>query len=178
MSNDNNKEPGKELPKIDPEKLFDETQYNTINIGGDKEDPSTGKQKKNTNVVAELLSILTSKTNGDKDTALALLKKENAVTLLVDAIKESKDPAERALLIAACWETGMDFGAHLDYFVELSLEQNPLISMEAITVVTENLGGIDKTRAQQLVNMLSKAEETNLNYTLIQDLIDTLKGAE
>lgn len=177
MSNDN-KEPGKELPKIDPEKLFDETQYNTINIGGEGENPAAGKQKKQGNAVAELLGVLSSKTTGDKDTALALLKKENAVTLLVDAIKESKDATEKALLIAACWETGMDFGAHLDYFVELSLEKNPLISMEAITVVSENLAGIDKTRAQQLVNILQKAEDNHLNYALIRDLIDSLKGVE
>ncbi|MGZ3865609.1 MAG: hypothetical protein ACXVC6_05785 [Bacteroidia bacterium] len=177
MSNDN-KEPGKELPKIDPEKLFDETQYSTINIGGESENPTTAKQNKKANVVAELLAVLASKTTGDKDTALALLKKENAVDLLVNAIKESKDSTEKALFIAACWETGMDFGAHLDYFVELSLEKNPLTSMEAITVVTENLSGIDKTRAQQLVNILGKVEKTNLNYALIQDLIDSLKGVE
>ncbi|MGZ3864734.1 MAG: hypothetical protein ACXVPN_10075 [Bacteroidia bacterium] len=177
MSNEN-KEPGKELPKIDPEKLFDETQYNTLNIDGGNENPAPGKSKKNTNVVAELIAVLTSKTTGDKDTALALLKKENSVALLVDAIKDSKDPDEKALLVAACWETGMDFRAHLDYFVELSLEKNPLISMEAITVITENLGEIDKARALQLVNLLGKADNSNLNYALIRDLIDTLKGVE
>ena len=164
--------PGKELPKIDPAKLFDESQYNTIKIGGE-----TGAQEKIKGGAAEeLLELLSSKTIGDKDKALALLKKEKGVALLINTIKECKNPKDKALLVAACWECGMDLSAHLEYFAEMVHDEDLFVSMEAVTVVSENIGGVEKLQAQQLINILSKAAEDHFNYALIQDVIESLKS--
>jgi Xaa-Pro aminopeptidase len=174
---ENKKDLDKELPKIDPEKLFDESQYNTIKIGGDTDSP-IGEAGEKDVPAKDLVSLLASKTIGEKDKALDLLKKEKAVTLLVDAVKNCKNPKDRALLVAACWESGMSFKAHLEFFAELVHDADLFVSLEAITVVSENIGEVDKTQAEQLISILSKAADDHFNAALIQDAIGALKGVD
>ena len=159
----------KEQKGINPEKFFNEEEYNTIKIGAE------AGEKKQSDAANELLALLASKTIGEKDVALDLLKKEKAVTLLVDAVKECKSPKNKALLIAACWESGMDFKAHLDFFAGLAHDADLFVSMEAVTVLSENIGDIDKNQAQQLINMLNKTPEDHFNAQLIQDVVERLK---
>src|ERR1700740_824512 len=135
---------------IDPAKFFDETEYNTLKIGG--EDGG----KKETDPVKQLLAILNSKAVGEKDKALDLLKKEKADSFLLDAIRDAKNPKNKALLMAACWESGMDFSAHLEFFADLAHDEDLFVSLEAITVISENAGEIKATTAQQLINVLNK----------------------
>jgi len=164
------KDLNKEQKGIDPQKLFNEEEYNTIKIGAEAE------EKKKNDAAKELLAVLSSKTIGEKDAALDLLKKEKAVTVLVDAVKDCKNPKNKALLVAACWESGMDFKAHLDFFAELVHDSDLFVSLEAITVISENIGEIDKAQAQKLISSLSKAAEDHFNAALIQDTIESLKS--
>ncbi len=161
--NSDNKKKG-----INPEKFFNEEEYNTIKIGA-------AEEKKKSDAANEMLALLASKTIGEKDAALNLLKKENAVSLLVDAVKECKNPKNKPLLVAACWESGLDFKTHLDFFAELAQDADLFVSMEAITVLSENIGDIDKKQTQQLINTLSKASEDHFNTQLIKDLVENLK---
>lgn len=163
------KDLSKEQKGINPEKFFNEEEYNTIKIGAEAE------EKKQNDAAKELLALLSSKTIGEKDVTLDLLKKEKAITLLVDAVKDCKNPKNKALLIAACWESGMDFKAHLDFFASLIPDSDLFVSLEAITVLAENIGDIDKTKAQELINSLSKTAEDHFNAQLIQDLVENLK---
>jgi hypothetical protein len=162
----------KKPANIDPAKFFNETEYNTLKIGG--EDGG----KKETDPVKQLLAILNSKAIGEKDKALDLLKKDKAVVFLIDAIKDAKNPKNKALLIAACWESGIDVSAYLDLFAELAHDEDLFVSMEAITVISENIGEIKAGRAQQLINVLNKASEDHFNATLILDLVEKLKEVQ
>lgn len=159
------KDTGKKLPKIDPEKLFNEKEYSTLKIGGAADGDTTGN----------LLALLASKTTGEKDLAIELLKKEKATSFLVNAIKECKNPRDKALLLAACWESGLEFKAHLEFFARLVHDADLFVSMEASTVVAENIADVDKTTAQQLIDILDKATEDHFNAELIRDVIARLK---
>lgn len=161
---------GKEKKEIDPAKFFNEEEYNTLKIGGEAE------EKKKSDAAADLLALLKSKTIGEKDVALELLKKEKAVNVLVDAVKDCKNPKNKALLVAACWESGMDFKAHLDFFAELVHDPDLFVSLEAITVISENIGEIDKAQAEKLIDSLSKSAADHFNSALIQDTIESLKS--
>jgi len=169
---DKNKDSEKAPKGIDPEKFFNEEEYNTIKIGAEAE------EKKQSDAAKELLALLASKTIGEKDIALDLLKKEKAVNVLVDAVKNCKNEKDKALLVAACWESGMDFKAHLDFFAALAHDADLFVSMEAITVLSENIGDIDKKQAQVLIEALNKASEDHFNAQLIQDVVEQLKQVE
>lgn len=163
----------------DAEKLFDESQYNTITVGA--EDEKEKSPLKEENFVKTLLNLLDSGNPEDKDAALDLLKKENAVDYLMGAVKASQNNDKKAVLLAACWESGLNFKGHHDFFMDFAVHVNPLVSLEAITVLDTNRETIPKEELQPLIDRLTAAiEKKHDNAALLEDLRmalqDQLKG--
>jgi hypothetical protein len=159
------------------EKFFNEEQYNTVTVGGaDHKSPL-----KEENFVKTLLNLLDSGNPDDKDAALDLLKKENAVEYLMEAVKTTANSDKKAVLLAACWESGLDFKGHQNFFMEYALHANPLVSLEAITVLDTNRETIPQEELQGLIDKLNAAiERKHDNAALLEDLrlalFDQLKG--
>ena len=159
------------------EKYFNEEQYNTVTVGSD----SHQSPLKEENFVKTLLNLLDSGNPDDKDAALDLLKKENAVDYLLQAIKATASNDKKAVLPAACWESGLSFKGHHPFFMEYALHANPLVSLEAITVLDTNRETIPKEELQGLIDTLHAAiEKGHDNAALLDDLklalFDQLKG--
>lgn len=153
----------------DAEKYFNEAEYSTVTIG--KEETSEPAPLKQQNFVKTLLSLLDSGNPDDKTNALELLKKENAVDYLLDAIRETAGADKKALLLAACWESGLDFKGHHEFFMSYAFHVNPLVSLEAITVLDTNRQSIPKAELQGLVERLgSPAATAHDNAVLLEDL--------
>ena len=162
------------------EKYFNEAEYNTIKVGAEGETTSRSALKED-NMVKTLLNLLDSGNTEDKDNALDLLKKENGVDFLLQAIRETANNDKKAVLLAACWETGLSFKGHHNFFMDFALHANPLISLEAITVLDTNRDTIPKEELQGLIDQLAKAIEKNHdNAALLEDLklvlFEQLKG--
>lgn len=167
MNKDNPEE--KPQPEENPEKYFNEEQYNTVTIGAEGE--KTVSPLKDADFVKTLLSLLDSGNPQDKDNALDLLKKENAVDYLMEAIRITQSNDKKAILLAACWETGLSFKGHHDFFLEYALHINPLVSLEAITVLDTNREFIPKEEMQPLMDKLGEAvAKGHDNAGLLEDL--------
>ena len=74
----------------------------------------------------------------DKDQALLILKRDDGKEMLLSAIADKAFRDNRNILIAACWESGLDFSKYLEVFVVLVLTGNYTECMEAATVI-ENM---------------------------------------
>ena len=101
--------------EIDPEKLFNTKEYNTIIID------ANGKVADDS-AVAKLVKLLS-----DKDTrveSLKKLKEENCDQLLVDCISVAEDQNHKQLLTAAAWESDLNFNKHLVFFVSLATTED------------------------------------------------------
>ena len=148
------------IPEIDPEKLFDEKEYATIIIG------SEGMSRKDTHN-ADYVTVLVSKnsTREEKDEALKLLKENNAGAFILNAITKTKKPEHKALLIAACWETGLDFSRDYLAFVELVGHEDFNVSFEAFTVISEMEAAIDTATLRNSLDLLQSIKEPNVNVT-------------
>ncbi len=149
------------VPEIDPAKLFDEKEYSTIIIGGE------GASKKDSNN-ADYVTILVSNRSSreEKDEALKLLKENNAQAFMLSAITKTKNPEQKALLIAACWETGLDFSKDYLFFIDLICHENFVVSFEAFTVIQEMEAEIDRdtlTKALDALNKCTTGNEITLN---------------
>lgn len=115
-------------------KLFDEKQYSTLVVGIETENIKTSaKQAKQS-----LIEVLGNKQQPElKIEALKVLKNNpKGLDLLMDAIDNTTNAEERALLIAACWESGIDCKAELSFFTDIAIkDQDYATIMETITVV-------------------------------------------
>jgi hypothetical protein len=158
-------------------KYFDETNYSTLIIGAEKNEET----KQQGDGIVELL-IEGIKEN--KAEALRILKEQNGQHALINAIENITHKSERALLLAACWESGLDFSSHFDSFLSY-LGADALVSLEAITVL-ENIETFSSTssleKGVQLINELIK--KGHVNTVLLDDLklhfqhiIDDMKGS-
>lgn len=149
------------VPEIDPAKLFDEKEYSTIIIGNE------GLSKKDSSNADYVTILVSSKsTRDEKDEALKLLKENNAGDFIINAITKTKNPDQKALLVAACWETGLDFSKDYLFFIDLICHENFAVSFEAFTVIQEMGAEISQDtlrKALDTLNQCSTANKTTLN---------------
>jgi len=155
------------VPEIDPTKLFDEKEYSTIIIGGE------GMTKKDTNA-ADYLSIIVSpqRTREEKDEALIQLKENNAQTFMLNAIAKTKKPEQKALVVAACWETGLDFSNDFPVFIDLICSNNFGVSLEAFTVIQEMESEIPEGQLKNGLELLRKVKSPNPSVLDAIELIE------
>ncbi len=154
------------VPEINPEKLFDEKEYATLIIG------SEGMSKKDTNN-ADLLTLLISSksTREEKDEALIQLKENKAQDFIMGAIIKTKKPEHKALLISACWETGLDFSKHFHTFIDLIGHENFAVSIEAFTVIQEMETEIEPDLLKKSLTILKKVKTPSLSVSDAIELI-------
>ena len=154
------------VPEINPEKLFDEKEYATLIIG------SEGMSKKDTNN-ADLLTLLISSksTREEKDEALIQLKENKAQDFIMGAIIKTKKLEHKALLVSACWETGLDFSKHFSTFIDLIGHENFAVSLEAFTVIQEMETEIEPDLLKKALAALKKVKAPSLSVTDAIELI-------
>jgi hypothetical protein len=155
------------------EKYFDKKNYVTKIIKSDEEE-SEGEYKGSK--ITALIELLTLPENRDfREEALLTLKKENAGDLLIEAIKKNKK--HKAVLVAACWESEINYSKHLPFFINLALDTDYLVSLEAITVI-ETMEGPFETDALKQGIAIVKEEQRKHNserVVLLNDLSNTLE---
>ena len=100
-----------------------------------KEENNEQENKKDDASIEQLIELLSSHNNEHKDAGLELLKNEKSIDFLIDAISNTEEKNHKAVLTAACWESGLDFKGHEDFFADLALDADMFISLEAITVL-------------------------------------------
>lgn len=158
----------------DFKKYFDTSQYSTTVLGEKKSTTPVAEDK-----VTALISLLTDPSNKDlKEETLITLKKENAGDVLLQAIASPKSLASRHLLVAACWESEINFSKYLPFFILLALDDNYLISLEAITTIENMEGPFEEKDVKDAIKKV-KAEQKNIpseKAVLLNDLVMTLEG--
>jgi|SRR3954470_11250258 hypothetical protein len=157
----------------DLKKYFDSTQYATTFVGEQQTAPVAEDK------ITSLISLLTDPSNKHvKEEALITLKKEKAGDVLLQAIASPKSLPGRHLLVAACWESEINFSKYLPFFILLALDNNYLISLEAITTI-ENMEGpfVEKDVKEAIQKVKTEQKKiTSEKAVLLNDLIMTLEG--
>ncbi len=155
---------------FDPKKLFDEEQYGTLIIN------RSGFSAKQ-NDVADLVYTLLEKENTreEKDRIYSKLKELNAGAILLESLKTSERDDEKIKLLAACWETGIDFSADLLLFAELVCHKNFEIAVEALTVA-ENIESLPNNLVEEAITLLEANNQGNVD--LKTALLNHLRNLE
>ncbi|MFL5752061.1 MAG: hypothetical protein ACJ76F_01535 [Bacteroidia bacterium] len=165
MNKDQHPNPEDQNEEDKTEKFFDDENYSTL-IVNDKEFKSVKKAK-----LEDLVELLTAEDRVKKDAALQLLKDEKAKNFLLDAIHHIDNDEHQSVLVAACWESGLDFSEHLEAFVELAIEGDYFTTLEASTVIENMEGAIEEGVLDKAIKALQGAIELkNDKMILLSDL--------
>ncbi|MBC7862569.1 MAG: hypothetical protein IAF38_06300 [Bacteroidia bacterium] len=117
------------MDEKDAEKFYDENKYSTLLVNTEE------FSKKNKNRVKELVDLFVLGDRESKDEALKLIKEFEGKEILLEAVAQPEFLKHRAVLVAACWECGLDFSRFFDFFMYLTLSADYLVTLEAITVI-------------------------------------------
>ncbi len=162
--------------KEDFKKYFDSKNYITKIIGIDDkmEIPVKSEDK-----ISKLISLLTDPANKSfKEQTLLNLKKDKGGDILLLSIASPKSDKNRHQLIAACWESEINFSKYLPFFILLALDADYLVSLEAMTVISNMEGPFNSDNVKDGIAKV-KAEQkkiTSEKAVLLNDLIYTLEG--
>jgi hypothetical protein len=97
----------------------------------------------NAGLIPALISLYGS--TPSKSVSLAIvslvrdLKSQPAVPHLCPALEEINDTAKKRELVAVCWQSGLDFSAHLDTFLRIFIQGDYMTALEAFTVIENSL---------------------------------------
>ncbi|MDP3645074.1 MAG: hypothetical protein Q8S54_18055 [Bacteroidota bacterium] len=106
----------------------------------------------------------------------ANLKESDAVPLIISAIQDQKYAPELKVLLACCWENGLDYSNYLSLFVDLLIKSEFLVAFEAYTVIMNNEHRIEKVVIDHEVERIQTALSTtsDVKRQLLLDVIDFL----
>jgi hypothetical protein len=154
------------------EKYFDEEQYIT---GIVSPDGNIKPLSKNDAALEELISLLCSGNHEHKDAALELLRSENNIETMLDAITQTGNKKHKAALIAACWESGMDLKENAVFFASLATDPDLFVSLEAITVI-DTMAIEDIALIKEILKKLDdKGIANHPNALMLNDLKQSLE---
>jgi hypothetical protein len=160
----------------DFKKYFDSKKYITKIIGASDEPEVPVKSE---DKISKLISLLTDPANkAFKEQTLINLKKDNGGDILLLAIASPKSDKNRHQLIAACWESEINFSKYLPFFILLTLNDDYLISLEAMTVISNMEGPFNNENVNAGIKKVKEKQKniTSEKAVLLNDLIYTLEG--
>ena len=116
----------------------------------------------------QLLTEITSFLNDLKDQSLA--------AEVIEAIDTANSDLVKQKLIASCWQSGLDYSAHLDHFIDYSIKLSYLATLECYSVLEEWANDADensKTIWRRSLQ-LSLNDQSNQKKNLINAIISLL----
>jgi hypothetical protein len=85
------------------------------------------------------------------------LKSQPAVSHLFPALEEIRDPARKREMVAACWQSGLDFSQHLGSFLRIFVGGDYMTALEAFSVIENSLPFLqDANQLQEHITWLKE----------------------
>jgi len=83
------------------------------------------------------------------------------------------------LLVSACWQCGLDFSPFIDQFIDLVIEEDYYTSLEAFSVIEENVTNLNsQQRSARLEFIRSKFEFlSSEKRLLVNELMSLMSNA-
>jgi hypothetical protein len=114
----------------------------------------------------KILPVLFGMIHKDSDTKvrneiihfIGELKTQEAASVIAGAL-EARDYGDYICpLVAACWQSGLDFSKHLRVFARLFIQADYKTALEAFTVIEESLPGAEKPDIHDCIHFLQEAQ--------------------
>jgi hypothetical protein len=91
---------------------------------------------------------------------LSDMKDASGIPYLIDAIRNREYQSIWNEIIAACWQSGLNFSGYLDTFIKIFLEEDYLTALEAFSVIEQSIIYLEDSRIEQYKNdLISGLEE-------------------
>lgn len=107
------------------------------------------------------------------------LKDQTSCVEVIEEINKNHSDSTRAMLVASCWQSGLDYSGFVSDFAELFVSGDFATAIECFTVIESSSGHLTKAEKAALVGQLKKnasgvsGEKTALAMELLYFLEQT-----
>jgi hypothetical protein len=112
-------------------------------------------------VVPDLVELLHTSRNPEvKSELVALLndlKKQESAAFVVESIKNKKYINELDILVASCWQSGLNYNEYIGDFINVLIQSSFQVAFEAFTVIENNLEGLSPENSLKYTDRLKLA---------------------
>jgi HEAT repeat protein len=109
---------------------------------------------------------------------LADIKSQDAVPFIADSLETMEFGDQLPALVAACWQSGLDFSKHLPVFAKLFIHSDYLTSLEAFTVLEESFPNATDVARTECVRYLRHSEDLVIDdkLALFRELLKVIES--
>lgn len=137
----------------------------------------TKRSSEDQKLVSHIISLLIDPSYRELRTeTLATIRNTNAQQFLVDLIAMKEYEQHKKQLVAACWESGLDYSAHLIFFTNLVVKCEYPVAMEALTVIDEMHNLRDNPDVNAAIDLLTSDSLSPDKQLLAKDTINKLRS--
>ncbi len=107
------------------------------------------------------------------------LKDQASCVEVIEEINKNHSPGTKAMLIASCWESGLDYSGFMSDFAELFISGDYSTAVECFTVIESSAGNLTQVEKAALIRQIKEnasrvsGEKTALAMELLYFLEQT-----
>lgn len=113
-------------------------------------------------LLPDLLKLINKNTNSEvRNGVLKLLseiKSQEAVPLIAESLHQDDFEDYLPAIIAACWQSGLDFSKHLRVFAGIFIRGDYMSALESFTVIEESIPNATDSDILECIRFLKDAE--------------------
>src|SRR4030066_2009074 len=104
---------------------------------------------------------------------ISAIKVQEAASVIIDALEHTELGNDFTSLVAACWQSGLDFSKHIPVFIKIFVERDYQTAIEAFSVIEESIMNATPGMQKSCIKMLDKAasQVSEEKYPLFRELV-------
>jgi len=107
---------------------------------------------------------------------LSDIKDKGCIPYIIDSLNNDHFQPVKNIIVAACWQSRLDYSGHIDTFINIFINEDYLTSLEAFTVIEESLLSIPEEKLSGYRDRLISSIEDidNEKKPLLRELINLM----
>jgi len=105
------------------------------------------------------------------------LNNQSSVPVIMKHLTQIKRTSIFPQFVSSCWQNGLDYSQHLEFFIDLVLNESYEASIEAFTVVEGNISLLNNEQRMKVANRLKEGqnEVPEAKRSLVMELYRTVE---
>ena len=135
----------------------------------------------NADILPTLISLLFNNTSEESRISavevLNDLKDPMSVPVIAEALNTFRGKSGFHVLVASCWQNGLNFSPYLDVFVDLMINEDLQVAIEAYSVIEENIHLLENDERMKLVEEIRAGKTSSMDEcktNLLMELINMM----
>jgi hypothetical protein len=105
------------------------------------------------------------------------LKYKSALPEVITEIRREWKPETKRMLVASCWQSGLNYSSNLSDFADTFLKGDYLTAIECFTVMEEHVHELTRKKRDEIIRRIeeNRSSRNDEKETLTSELISLLK---